>query len=431
MLGGLIELGRLLHNTKRSHESLRDLQNKKVRAVVRHAYENVPYYRKLLDSAGFSPRHLRSIDDLEKLPASNKSDLRNSHDLLATSMPRDSMFSGTTSGSTGHPFEVYLTQQEIRFRRLIDMRALIGAGVRPLDRIATISARPHRSLGLHQRLLLRADRVLATDPIEQQLARLERLRPTILWAPPSAVFALLKFTNHDLAARCGIRKLVTTAEAVDEKIRRTTEQSQGIRWHNFYGAVETGRIAWQCGQHTGLHLNVDHVLLEIEPLEHSPADLDEHFGSALITTLNQRAMPFLRYRLGDLCAFEDDARCPCGNRFPLIKPPVGRAADVIVLPSGKYVSPRTVTFIIREIRGIRAFQIIQESTQKLTILLEAVGELSADECMRLEKQVVSQLGEPLKVEVRIVHRIERVAEKLVEFVSKVRHQDTASVFSTI
>lgn len=154
MIGEIMELRRLLKNRKLSSDELEDLQRRKLRAVIRNAYEKVPYYRSLFKSEGLSPEDIHTADDLKQVPITTKDDLRAAgvERIIAKDIKLSSCTSIPTSGTTGEPFTTHLTGSDLRTRRLIEFRTLLSVGFRQRDRLAVLGPEwPHRSR-LHQRL---------------------------------------------------------------------------------------------------------------------------------------------------------------------------------------------------------------------------------------------------------------------------------------
>jgi phenylacetate-CoA ligase len=190
---------------------------------------------------------------------------------------------------------------------------------------------------------------------------------------------------------------------------------------NFYGSNESGRIAAECPAHEGLHVNADHVILECLDGERSAGPGSP--GAAVFTTLNVFAMPFIRYRLGDICTFLEKA-CSCGCAFPLIGPPRGREEELIRLPSGNVLSPGGLEFTLRGFfEIIDRFRFIQESRDRL--LLQLVLRVKEDK-QTLEKMrsaLVEFLDEPVRVDIQIVDHIEEEKKKFRTFISKLPRAD--------
>lgn len=398
-------------------DALAALQAQKLQATIRHAYRNVAYYRRLFDAAGVTPNDIRTPEDLGRVPTSGKEDLLDAgyDDLIAGHLERSGLISSLTSGSTGKAFTVLRTRVDLQRRKFLDLRALTEVGFRPWDKLAAYTVRRNTNSGKPQKVFYRSKWISALQPMGTAVAELSAYNPSFLWSYPSSFRALLDFTNAHLDIACTPCALVTTAEAPDEALRDACK-TLALEHFNFYGAVETGRIAWECRAHDGLHLNTDNVVLEIVPTaaKHS-ADIAD-LGETVITTLNNDAMPFIRYRLGDLCRYLDRP-CSCGISLPLISAPIGRSSDLVKLPSGRLLSARGLAALIRQHHGVRQLQITQRDLRHVEIKLVVDESLPDNFANRLSTQLREHLGEPVDVAIRLVDSIAQPGPKASDFIS--------------
>jgi phenylacetate-CoA ligase len=408
---------RLLYNRQLSTRALQALQLRKLQATIAHAYDQVPYYRRLLDESGVHPGSIHKLDDLRKIPVSTKDNLKRSgaESLIARNTNHKDLICVRTSGTSGKPFEVFMTSHERKLRRLVDFRTLLNTGFRPRDRLVTLGPQIQIRRGLHERLgLFRTDQV---DPLllpAELLQRLGKLRPSILWAYPSVLRSLLRNAGQGALREFRPRALITSAETADPALSRDAWDGADVACFNFYGAIESGRIAWECPEHNGLHINADHVILELEPVSGLQSGNHSGLGHVVITTLNMRAMPFIRYRLGDLCSLVD-SDCPCGSRFPCISAPIGRHNSLAQLPSGRFVPSFEFTRTLRQFEWIDQFQAIQEEPGRFTVNLVTTSPASDGEIGRVQSRIIKHLREPVNIDIRIVNQLEQSGYKFQDF----------------
>jgi phenylacetate-CoA ligase len=417
MIGEALELRRLMNNRRLSPAELEAVRNRKLQAMICHAYENVPYYRSLFQAAGLHPEEIRNVNDLQRIPITTKDDLRAAGveritakevDLAACQVVR-------TSGMTGKPFAIHLTPRDLRVRQLIEFRTLLSIGFRPQDRLAVLGpAQPH-AIRFHQRLgFYRSVNISPALSLDDQIDLVRRNRPTILWAYPTVLKALLSRVNYRLEAVANPRLLITSAEACDDMLKTRIQNNSKIEIFNFYASNEFGRIAAECPAQEGLHVNADHVILECVNSKH-PAEPGV-FGEAVVTSLHALAQPFIRYRLGDVYTFTEKP-CSCGSPFPLISPPLGRSDDVVKLPSGKIASLWPFTFLLRDINGLEQYRIIQESVEHLVVQLAFCGDPESDALVQLRSRFMEFLGEPVRVDIQCVDGIRGETLKFRSFIS--------------
>ncbi|MDH3689609.1 MAG: hypothetical protein OEU36_09060 [Gammaproteobacteria bacterium] len=418
MIGELIELRQLRQNPKLDPVEIEALQQRKLRAIVRHAYAQVPYYRSLFDSVGLHPGDIHSVDDLKHLPITTKDDLRAAglNNIIARDVKLSSCVSAVTTGSTGKPFTIYLSRSDLRTYRLVAFRALLAIGLRAQDRLAIVGiTRPQRTR-LYQRLgLYRSMNIHPQLPLTEQCKRLKQMDPTVLWFYPTALRALLRYVDDQLTTLVRPRMLITGAEVFDDNLRVRIQANFDIEMFNFYGAVEIGRIAAECPAHEGLHVNMDHVVLECVDGAHPVAPGKP--GGAVVTTLNNFTMPLIRYRLGDICTFLN-GHCACRSFFPLIAPPLGREEELIILPSGTGLIPQGVHTIMRKFDGIDQYRLIQESYDQLVLQLVWRNNPQEELLSEMRAQLIIFLGEPVKLDIQSVSVIPEEKMKFRAFVSR-------------
>ena len=417
MIGEALELRRLMNNRRLSPAELEAVRDQKLQAMIRHAYANVPYYRSLFQSVGLLPEDIRTVKDLQHIPITTKDDLRTAGVERITAKGIDFAACQVvhTSGTTGKPFAIHLTGRDLRARNLIEFRALLSIGFRPQDRLAVLGpAQPH-VMRFHQRLgFYRSVNISPVLSSDDQIDLLKLSRPTILWAYPTVLKALLFRVNYHLDTVACPRMLITSAEVCDDMLKARIQGNLKIEMLNFYAANEVGRVAAECLAHEGLHVNEDHVILECVNSRHLAEPGVS--GEAVVTSLNALAQPFIRYRLGDVCKFTEKP-CSCGSPFPLISPPLGRFDDAVKLPSGKLVSLWPFTFILRKMDRLEQYRIIQESAERLVVKLVFREDPNDDALVRLRSRFMEHLGEPVSVDIQCVDGIRDETTKCRSFIS--------------
>lgn len=410
------ELLRLLAGRLPSADEQEAIRLRRLRELLRRAGERVPYYRELFAGAGFDPADVGAVDDLRQVPISTREQLVAAGDrLLARGFDPARAVRARTSGSTGHPWTILRSRGDDRLRRAVELRSMRHAGIRPRDTVATLGPLRERPLGALGRLgLYRTIQVSPLLPVEEQARRLREIRPEVLWAYPNSLRTLLRHAGS-LAAVVRPRLLITAAEPLDDVLRRQLAGDGGPGLRNFYGAVEAGRIAWQCAAGEGLHVNTDCAILELV----DDVEVPGAGRSVVITNLNSHAMPIIRYRLGDLAEMIEGP-CPCGAPLPRMRPPVGREWDAIELPSGRVLSPWGFNSFLRGIGELRQFRVVQPAVDRLVLQLRFASPPAPAAVDTLREQVARHLGEPMRLEVERVEAFDDGPGKFRTFVSHVR-----------
>ena len=327
-------------------DEIRRLQLSRLRSLLFHAWTHCPFYRRRFERAGFAPGLVRSLEDLRALPPLEKADLQeHGPNLIASNWPRRDLIRNQTGGSTGAPVTFYLSGARKCSRGAATVRHNRWAGWEVGDRAAVIWGAPcdRPADGWRSRLrnaLLREPMWLDAGCITEQRmldfdAALHRFRPRIIQAYANAAVLFARFLQA--AGRKAYRphSIITSAEVLEADDRALLEQVFGCPVFNRYGCREVSVVASECPAHSGLHVMAEGLYLEIETPQ-GPAAPGE-MGAVLVTDLLNRAMPLIRYRIGDMAAWADGL-CPCGRGLPRLERVSGRVTDFLVGADGRLVS---------------------------------------------------------------------------------------------
>jgi phenylacetate-CoA ligase len=248
------------------------------------------------------------------------------------------------------------------------------------------------------------------------LERMKRIRPSILRGTPSFLVPLAH-ENMLSGMDVRIRKSFTFSEVLGQRARDLIASSFGCEVYDAYGAVETSWIAWQCGE-GALHINSDFVVAEIVD-DHGAPVRHGDYGNIVITPLWQRAMPLIRYVVGDRAAFGPP--CGCGRGLPTLKSVEGRDNDLVVLPSGRVCSAHLIGFNMRSMPGVLRFQTVQGQDGSLAVSIVPDKSGQKPDCRQISATLSSVFPEPIGISVETVERLPvSRAGKLREFVSRAR-----------
>ena len=418
MLSGIHDAWQLRGVAGLSADALRDLQERKLREIIHYAYQRVPFYRERFKSAGIHPGDIRTVEDLTQVPITTKRDLQIAgvERTVARGIKPEACTVLRTSGNTGTPLHIYVGRRDLALRRLVELRTTRRVGFSARDRLASVGPHRARKPGNLTRLgLYRTTIISGLLSVEEQLDRLERFRPTILWILPTTLRAIYRTIGCRLRDFVQPHTVIFSGEVLDELLRAQIRDDLGFDPYNFYGSLELGRIAAECPAREGLHVNTDHVILETWTGDRVPTEGEA--GTAVVTGLNGRAMPFLRYQIGDRLV-RLDKRCSCGSNLPLIAPPVGRDHDILLLPSGRWVPPVWCSVVLRQYADILQFRIVQRNIDELRIDLVTRDTWSEEQLNRLRRELLERLGEPLTMEIECVDDIPDDKEKFRSFISR-------------
>lgn len=385
-------------------EVIRERQFAALKAQLHHAQATVPYYRAAWARAGVHPDDVKSFADLEAFPVVTKADIRRfERALISSGYDPAKLRVKRTSGSTGVPLNVYIDEPAVQWKTACTLRSDEWSGWRLGQRVAKVWGNPeYRHFGLKGRLRnYLFDRAVYLDTLDLNDARIAEFTAAIRRHRPGLIFG----HAHSLyLLACSLKKsgvtdvrpggIISTAMLLHDWQRAVIEKVFGCPVTNRYGCEEVSLVASECEEHAGLHVNADSVYTEV------PAD-----GRLLVTDLTNRAMPLIRYRIGDVVV-PSSRCCACGRGLPLIERVEGRDADYVVTPAGRLVSGISLTenFALH-IPGTAQVQIVQESLTELRIRLVPDDEFGPDSRRKIGELVGDVFGPDVRYDVELVDAI--------------------------
>ena len=344
--------------------------------MVSHAALTVPFYQKRFAESGFDAFNLESLDSISTLPLLTKKDIINAGDELRSSSylndPR--VRRKTTSGSTGVSLEILVDEEALQYKRACTLRSDEWSGWRRGETIAMIWGNPdYLKKGLRGRIrntFLDRHYYLDTlkmnqDSMSRFADRLLTKKPSLLFGHAHSVYLFSQFIANYRPGSIKPRGIITSAMILHDWQRKAIETEFNCTVTNRYGCEEVSLIASECERHQGLHVNNDGVYVEIIRDGNSVAAGEP--GAIVVTDLKNRAMPLIRYKIGDVASWCQSKLCPCGRGLPLIDRIEGRDADYVTTSRGELISGISLTEnFAMMIPGISQIQIIQESLNNFT-----------------------------------------------------------------
>ncbi len=385
-------------------EVIRARQLAAVQSQLRHAWDTVPYYRAAWTKAGVHPSDVREIRDLEAFPIVTKADIRRHNRALVSSVYDITKCRvKTTSGSTGVPLTTYCDEAAMQWKAACTIRSDEWSGYRLGQRVAKVWGNPeYRHFGLKGRLRNRLfDRAVYLDTLNLNDNRIAEFTQAIRAHRPGLIFghahslyllacSLKKSRVHDVRPN----GIISTAMILHDWQRTVIEDVFGCKVTNRYGCEEVSLIASECEDHNGLHINADSIYHEVQ------AD-----GKLLVTDLSNRAMPLIRYQVGDVVV-PSNRVCKCGRGLPLIERVEGRDADYVLTPAGHLISGISLTenFAVL-VPGAAQVQIVQESVTLLRIRLVADDAFGDASRAKIAELVRDTFGDSVAHDVELVDAI--------------------------
>jgi phenylacetate-CoA ligase len=305
-----------------------------------------------------------------------------------------------TSGSTGIPLKILSDQKTRDYSTAVVAYCSKECGLGLRDKIGTFY--PPR----YTPKIIAIPRPVESGELEITTHRLRRIKPDAIYAKPCVLESICTFDTSGIEPKI----IFSHGETLTQQARSQIKLKFNTALNDTYGSIEFNRLAFECNEHTGLHMITDNSVMEFledgEPV--SPGET----GEIVVTGLINHTMPLIRYELGDLGSPTDEV-CSCGRNWPLIKNVEGRTEDVFTLKSGRKLYPRFLRMHVKKEFMenpfcISEYQFIQEKRNK--IIIRFVKGIKFDEKIitRIKDNIINAcmiINENIEVEVQIVKEI--------------------------
>ncbi len=404
-----------------SREQIEQWQNERLVAQVKHAWDNVPYYRGKMEEKGVTPDDIKSTADLHKLPFLTKADLRDAYPYGLLAKPlSECVRIHSTSGTTGKRVVAFYTQHDIDLWEDCCARAIMAVGGTKDDvcQVAYGYGLFTGGSGLHGG----SHRVgcltlpMSSGNTERQLQFMTDLGSTILCSTPSyAAYLTESIYEKGLRDQIKLKAGIFGAEAWSENMRRDIEERLGIKAYDIYGLTEISGpgVAFECEEQTGMHINEDHFIAEIIDPDTGEVLPEGSKGELVFTCITKEAFPMIRYRTRDICVLTR-GKCSCGRTFVKMTKPMGRSDDMLIVKGVNVFPSQIETVLIGQ--GYQAnYQIIVDrvnNSDTLEVMVEMTPENFSDslgKITEMEKTLVTEL----KIMLGIYAKVKLVAPKTI------------------
>jgi phenylacetate-CoA ligase len=403
------DIPRLWRHSGKSREEIIAFQEERLRRLVKHAYDNVPYYRRLFGDARIEPRDIPRLADIEKIPVTTKATLQalGGSDMLARGFSASSLVARSTNGSTGIPLTVYRQRAEqllpafflwrvrrdLGLERDVRVTALVKGSFR-----ARSQSIVSRGLGQLQRVtgVKRWTRVNSTLPIDQVAALLRASKPDVISGYPGVLARLahhLADGKNDLHPRL----VVAVAELRTPTMRERLETVFQAPVRDMYSCYEFGQVASECPLGGTYHVCDDNVIVDID---------GQGSGELIGTSLHFAAMPIIRYRLGDIVTRGPD-RCRCGSPFSTLSSITGRTIDYFPLADGRVLHPHSIAAAVWAggLAWMHQYQVVQLERDRVVMYVIPRRTPTRDEVRGTEIAGGEVVGPRVEFAVQLVEEI--------------------------
>ena len=334
--------------------------------MIKHAYNSTHYYHKKFIDYGISPKDVQTLEDLKRIPILTREAIsKNFADLVSKNFPQKRRLLHSSSGTTGKKLFFYLPKSlkwTITHAHLY--RFYKWAGFKPYDRRVTIGGRlftkrpPYWAFNRFENQLLLSIHHLSYETVDGYLKAIKDFSPDAIQGHPSGIHFLAERLMEQ-KEKIPVKAVFTTGETLFADQRRTIEEAFATKIFDSYGMGEAVVMASECNHHQGYHEASEYGIIEIIGIKNG-------IGEIVGTSLHNFAMPFIRYKIGDLVETTEEETCACSRGLPVkIRRIMGRIDDKLALKNRKFILPVTIRMAIKPLlKEGENYQLIQETTNE-------------------------------------------------------------------
>lgn len=403
-----------------SRTELEDYQDERIRTIVAHAYETVPFYRRRFDERKLKPQDVRGRADLPKIPLLTRDDIRTHFDdLRSRHVSRRALKTGHTSGTTGTPLTVGYDNDTVWMTYAVFDRHYRWAGLhmgRDGDRIAVARGNvivpldqkdaPFWRHNRRQNQLLLSSFHLSKTNLPAYFDALAEFRPAVLDGYPSTLYILAKYLQSR-GQKFPLRAAVSSSETLYDFQRAVIEESFACRVFDYYALAERAAFSGECDHHEGHHLAMEYGASEVVDANGQPMAKGA-VGKFVGTTLHNTAMPLIRYVTNDMTSLRERP-CSCGRGLEIMDDVTTKAEDVLTLKDGRLISPSVLTHPFKPLDCIEGSQIVQTAPDAVEIRIVAGPDYTPALTHHLIQEFKARLGDDVRIDVQMVDRLESSA----------------------
>jgi phenylacetate-CoA ligase len=389
-------------------EAIVELQQKRLRLLLKIAGDHSPYYRDLFKQRGIEIGDDFTLGQLKSLPLLRRENVQDHVDRILCDNAVH-VTQNASGGSTGNPVTFYQNQGYVNYGRALHLLFLSWIDVAPGDKVVFFwgTDRDTRDLSWKERLANRIDRVrfldsfsMTDEKIDLFLKQVNRFKPRYVYGYASSLYHVARRINAWKPLNFRPVAVRSSAEMLYPFQRTEIEKAFGAPVFDFYGSREVNNLAAECPIHKGLHVFASARIVEIVDDNGHPVP-DGTPGNIAVTDLTNMAFPFVRYLNGDIASLTS-VPCSCGRNLPRIDKLYGRSSDMIVV-NGQYVHGEFFTHLFYGRPGVRQFQLEQNAPDQLTLLV--VSDDSTIDLADVEKAIHAKLGDQVRLKVARVDNI--------------------------
>lgn len=396
-------LNELLQSEFASREELNSIKKRKLKALFQAA-QSAPYWTNILDSDIVETLDCKGVQAaLESLPVLTKAVILEGAQNMWSSHEQN-YITATTGGTTGHPLTIRRDKKSNAYTKSAFWRGRLSWGIRPSHRMVYLISFGTASFLGNLKMWLGNKRSGDAFPSSQEDVQkvqklLRRFRPKALEGFATGLLASAK--DQALAGSIKIPVIISTGEMLYGHQRKQLEAFYQGKVYTYYGSNEVGSIAYEC-EHQQLHVCEEHVV--VETVNEQGQQVMNEEGVVLVTDLDNRAMPLIRYQLGDTATLSD-APCACGRKSLIIAELMGRSQDFLSASNGNKLQATQLSAYLKDLKHIGQIQFIQVAENQIKLLFSGREKDARQELQFIHEHLRNRLGTEIQIENKWVEEI--------------------------
>lgn len=396
----------LLESQYWEREALIAYQEERLRFMIRHAYENVPFYHDLFQQHNLVPSDINVIQDLHKIPVIKKNDLRRhpADYYLAKNLSASKAIRMNSSGSTGEPFTYFITPEAYSMSYASAIRGWYWMGYRLGDTYAKLSQNKRSNFyKKFQDLLIRSQymfiRDLTPEALKSVIQNLNRYQPEFIRCyPDPLLFVSMQINNGD-KLNYTPEAINTTGNILPPDFRKKIEQAFEAPVYDSYSCEASAQF-FEGPERKAYFASMEYAITEVLDNTNTPSGTGRH----ITTDLWNLAMPFIRYDTQDILERSEE-QGDSGIHLAAFRQIKGRDSDILVTPSGKYLIVHTFTIFFEYFKDIVQFQVVQPHPERIKVLLVVTDMYNKDTEAAIAEGLGDLIGKDVEIEIKTVPEI--------------------------
>lgn len=396
-------------------EKLEEYQMQCLIKILKHAYENVPHYRKVFDESGIKPEHIQSFDDMKSIPLVGKEDMRDRvQDFIASNYKTKKLSYVTTAGSTGIPFGFYELKsytEAVEWAFIYTQWSRVGykSGDKSILLRGGYTGDPDRNQYWYyepvDRRLFMSSYHLTEEKIPDYLEQIRQFEPDFIQAFPSAISMVARYIVENGIQRLPkIKAILAGSENLYPSQRELLERAFNTRVFSWYGHSEKVVLAPECECSNYYHIFPEYGYTEVLDTDGNYVTKEGEMGELIGTGFYNFAMPFIRYKTRDL-AIVSNKKCDCGRNYRLLSRIEGRLQELIITKKNRLLSMATMNMHSDALNNVKQFQFYQDTKGEVVFNIIKKDNYADKDTQNIRMELGERLGDDVDLIIKFVDDI--------------------------